>query len=264
MSKTRWLVRIASASSISVSTSCSYLPSHIHNADNAATAEALQADLTEYTTNAPTMYQTMLANINRIGVEEDKIISDLATNRDQAFITELPTQNQTQLIAKATAKTGTCDIAPSLAMRLECLNAKILSMSSKYLKEKGIIADDIQSATALRASFREAVEIADRNVTSWNTSIALLSTAISRVPSAITDASNASSVDAIKDLTNLVQKQEIEFLDASGKTRKETIATIVRQDLEFGNLDLPNAPGMKLEILALGLELAEIRRKAAQ
>ena len=87
MSKTRWLVRIASASSISVSASCSYLPSHIHNADNAATAEALQADLGEYTTSAPAMYQTMLANINRMEIEEDKVISDLAANRDQALIT---------------------------------------------------------------------------------------------------------------------------------------------------------------------------------
>ena len=252
---------------------CSLMPSHIHNTEHLASAEKVTGELAEYAKNSPAMYQAMITNLGKFEVEENRVLDDLIQNRTAAIISDMPFKTPNQLWVLE----GSCD-QNSIIMECKILDNissvenEVLKKANSYLKKMKVIKIDIASASAAIKATKEAIEDAKSDVTNWNKSIALLKKGLSDFSSPSQDDNAESTNGSIQELSKKLQetgKKEVEFIDANGKTKTESIAKILGDQLKVENkdgqvaLDLPDAPGNTLVILTLGLELAEIQKRRA-
>src|SRR6266542_150934 len=242
--------------------SCALLPTHLHDAGKAASAAKLQSELAAYRENAPSMYQAMLINLQKFKVEEDRLIADLAVNRDAALVTQLPTQNQTQ-IGK---------LRDEVTDRIAELESAIKSQAGSFLKQTGLLDKEIRDSKEAVRMAKEAVAAAKKDVTNWNATLALLKKGVAELPSIVetkTTETSKGSLTALAKTLKDVGEKEVEFKDADHKIQKKKIKDILGDEIQGKDknksiLSLPDAPGITLVILTFGLELAEIHQKSAE
>jgi len=240
---------------------CAILPTHLHDPGKAASAAKLKSELDAYTQNAPFMYQAMLANLQKFKLEEDRLIADLAANRDKALVTLLPSQNQTQLGKHK----------DQVKARITELESAIREQANRYLKEKGLIQKELSDARQAIQKAKEAVAAAKTDVTTWNATVALLQKGIAELPSIVETTTKQRAKDGVNELAKTLKdvgEKEVEFKNADQKIQKKKIRHILSEEVHGRDtgksiLNLPDAPGITVMILTFGLELAEIQQKAA-
>jgi hypothetical protein len=120
---------------------------------------------------------------------------------------------------------------------------------------------------------QDAVASAKRNLTNWNSSVALLEAGIAEVPGVLEGSKQIGADTGKKGLDELKRKvgqREIEFVNADGITVKRKIQDILVEHVEDtvtgkgASLRVPDAPGATLTILMLGLDLATLEKAKAE
>lgn len=262
LNNSRRVLTLIFFSTVFTTTGCAFLPSHFHDAEKAAVATRLEKELTAYDENAPSMYEAMLANLEKFRVEEDRVIADLAANRDKALITRLPTRSGKQL----------CEDANEVAKDILKLKRVLKKEATEYQEKSLLLKEEIHDVTDAVEKAKNAVDDAKGKVTEWNKAIAVLKKGFSELPSLAernkNDPTKSDLSSLIKDLGRAGDK-EIEFLDADGNSQKRTLKDILKDQIEKGKdnwlkILFPEAPGITTTIMILGLDLAELKKKEAE
>jgi hypothetical protein len=151
---------------------------------------------------------------------------------------------------------------------------QIQAEAEAYLKGRGEALGQLKSAQEAVAESRKAVQNAKRSVSTWNAYVALLQQGFSNLPDDFDELNKDTGLKALSKAASDVGKQEITFRDADGKTVKSPVAEVLKdqlpsitmmidQDSKKGARSLPDAPGIALIIMNLGLGLAEIEQQRA-
>jgi hypothetical protein len=245
------------------SASCSVLPSHVHNEANAKTALKAEAEMIEYAKNAPTIYTAMLANLEKFRVEEEYLLTELATNFHTALTTKLPSMNWDEFRKRLKYNETV----------IQNFKQQIQSETESYLKSRGEAASKFKDAQEAVRAANKAVQDAKEKVTAWNAYVALLQQGFSNL-AANTVQTKESGVEAVGKAAQEVAKETITFKDADGKTVQSTVKAILADRLPSVTLKaendsaklakvLPDAPGIGLVVMNLGLGLAQLEERRA-
>jgi hypothetical protein len=256
---------------------CSLLPSHIHREEDAVAAKKAQAELTAFADHSGSMYQTMLTNLERFRTEQDRVIGDLAATRERALVNALASFTfKCPARAAGEREEAPCESLEKRATDIEekakKLDAELTLRVKAYFKEKAEDLTALNEARGAIAAAKKAVARAKDDADRWSQTVALLKKGISEVPlssgtQASDDSDQKSKVLAGR-LKELGEK-EVQFTDVNGKLVTKKIKDVLSDQFETdGEKSLakviPHAPGIELTILRLGLDLAEINKKAAE
>lgn len=246
------------AASLTLLEGCAILPSHIHNANDAAAAKTAQTEFAAYDTGAASVYQAMLTNLEKFKVEQDRVLGDLATNRDRALVTN------------AVINLAAADFTKQqeqLQEEVKTIDSKIQMGVEAYLKRKGeAIAQQADAKKAIER-LNDAVEKAKLDADRWSQAIALINKGLAGGPATGTGASTAAA--ALFGRLDAVTSQTVQFRKADGTLGTTTIGAILKKSLDATGEDskrltaLLKARGIDDTILTLGLDLAKAQRRAA-
>ena len=257
----RVLVRTAVLLIFVASSGCA-IPSHIHSPANANAAREARDAMIEYGKGAPKMYSAMLANVDRFKAEEEWLLSELAANVSDSLVTKLPSMKWSAVGKRAD---GTLE--------------KIGDLRRDFAKAVGAAAPAAAAAKleAQVVAAREAVKRAKQNVTDWNASVAVLQASLLQLVVSGSAQSGPKSLTSLSDAISTVGNKQAEYFDADGKKVTQSVAEVARGrvpalllGLQSGDRQkslleaLPDAPGLELVIVNLGLELAELEQRRTQ
>jgi hypothetical protein len=221
--------------------------------------------MAEYAKNAPNMYAAMLANLDKFKIEEEYLLTELAVNFHAALVTKLPTMKWKEFLERIKAdKSAVRNFKTQIQMETEA-----------YLKNRGEAETKLKTAEEAVAAAKKAVQSAKEKVTAWNAYVALLQQGFGNLPDNIADLKKDAGLKTLSKAGDEVGKQEITYRDADGKTIKNTIGAILKdrlpsitlkieKDSERGVKLLPDAPGIALVVMNLGLGLAQIEQQKAE
>jgi hypothetical protein len=237
---------------------CAILPSHIHNANDAAAAKTAQTEFAAYDTGAASVYQAMLTNLEKFKVEQDRVLADLANNRHRAL--------ETDFLFSLTPDEFD-ERRGVLVKAVGDLDKRIDGDVAEYLRRRQAAIDAKAAATSAIERLRAAEEQATKDAELWDQTIALINKGLA--------AEAAPGTTPVKNFDTLLTKiphvanLTVEFRKADGTRGTTTIGEIVKQRLGAGGENatrlstLVNASGIDATILTLGLDLAKAQRRAA-
>lgn len=153
-------------------TGCSLIPSHIHNAANEEAAVKAQAEMAEYSKNSSSTYTTMLSNVEKFKVEEDRLLSELAMNYDTALVPKSPTRTWEDF------RTRAIQVRQSLSV----LEKRVTEAVKEYLITEKNLQGEVSSAEDALKAAQGAVQQAQGEVEAWNASVALFQKAFEKLP----------------------------------------------------------------------------------
>jgi len=244
---------------------CSFLPSHLHNEANANIAVKADSEMAEYAKNAPNMYAAMLANLDKFKVEEEYLLTELAANFHTALITKLPTIKWKEFLDRIDQnQTAITDFKTQIQLETEA-----------YLKNRGEAETNLKNAGEAVTAAKKAVQSAKEKVAAWNAYVALLQQGFGNLPDNIEDLKKDTGLKTLSKAVNEVGKEEITFRDADGNIVKSTVKAILKDRLPSITLKiekdseravklLPDAPGIALVVMNLGLGLAQLEQQRAE
>jgi gas vesicle protein len=228
--------------------------------------------MTEYAQNSPKMYSTMLANVERFRAEEEYLLTELTTNFSDSLVTKAPSMTWGALQVRVSGD------PKSLEAQLGTLKTSLGQNAESIYADDKNARQDLKTLAERVAAARSAVAAAKDQITSWNASIALLRDAIQRLPAAVKSSSATRGAADLKTAIESAASRQIEYVDADGKTVKDTVSDVVRkrvpdlldrlkepgEDKKTLLSLLPDAPGLGLVLANLGLELAQAEQRRAQ
>jgi hypothetical protein len=211
------------------------------------------------------MYTAMLANLEKFKVEEEYLLTELATNYHTALITKLPTMTWKQFLGR---------IDENHAAIAE-FNKQIQIEAATYLKSRGETEAKLKDANEAVGAAKKAVQAAKEKVAAWNAYVALLQQGFGNLTGNIEGLKKDSGLEALSKAANEVGKEQITFRDAEGNTVKSSVKAILKDRLPSITLKLetdsgraakllPDAPGIALVVLNLGLGLAQLEERRAE
>lgn len=246
---------------------CSFIPSHVHNEAKATVARQARDAMAEYSKNAPKMYSSMLANVDRFKTEETYLLTELATNASDSLVTKAPSMTWSDL-SKRLGKKGT---------ELNGLKASLGETAAAAVGERTTIFANATSLAERLAAARAALKAAKDDVTSWNATVALIRDAIGQLPASSSSLSGSAALSDVQSAIKAAANRQIEFVDADGTSVKASVSDIVQkrvpallESLKGSAGDdavvkgLPDAPGLQVVLATLGLELAQVEQRRAE
>jgi hypothetical protein len=246
---------------------CSFIPSHIHNEAKASAARQARDAMAEYGKNAPKMYSSMLANVDRFKGEEVYLLAELAANASDSLVTKAPSMTWEELSKEITNK----------VKELDELKVSLGATAATTTAERASILAKAKSLEERVAAARAALKAAKEDVTSWNASIALIRDAIEQLPASSSSLNGSAALQDVQAAIEAAASRKIEFVDADGNTVTESVSDIVQkripgllESLQEPGVDgsllgkLPDAPGLQLVLATLGLELAQVEQRRAE
>lgn len=258
---------------------CSIIPSHIHNEGNANRATTAQDNWVEYSKKSESVYSTMLSNIEKFKTEEELVLSQLAARHVASVITMLPSMN---VGYKDEKNTESLKVETLYFLKAEIdtdikeFGEKLAEAIALYFLKKTQLKEEEKKAGMQLKSAEEKVKEAKSQVDAWNQTVALFQEAFISVAKSeklsTKEQGKSKWFDTIKDLAD----KEIAYTDADGKEKKERIGKILGDSLpsimqpnkpeDFNKLldIIPEAPGIALTIMALGLDLAQIEKQRVE
>lgn len=234
---------------------CAMMPSHVHNDANAKTALQVQTYMADYAKNSPNMYMAMLSNLEKFKVEEEYLLTELATNYYSSLITQLPTMTWTKF-----------------SERIEECQKMIGEFQEKVLREakkRKWVEEEAKDAKQAVEAAKKRVEEAKKTVTAWNAYVAFIQQGFRNIPKDYSQLNKDTDIQTLMQVVDDAKKKEITYMDANGGEKKTTIREVLKdrmpskEDWQKFKV-LPDAPGITLLIMNMGLELAQIRQKKAE
>ncbi len=240
---------------------CSFLPSHIHDSDRAARTAKLASLVDEYGEKAPGIYDTLLKSSRTVASEQDKVLAGLTANRSEAVTDELPFKTGKSL---ATVSHNVCS-------SLDRTRSNLTAAVNSYLSEKASAEQNANTAQEAIKAAQQKVTAAQEDVTNWNATIAVLETGVAQLPSPGQTKPDTKR-SGLRNLEKAVQAagdKQVQYVDANGKTETRQINEILKDQIDVTGsdkplLNIPNAPGATLNILTLGVQLANLQKQAAE
>lgn len=246
---------------------CSFIPSHIHNEAKATAARQAREAMAEYSKNAPKMYSSMLANVDRFKTEETYLLAELVNNASDSLVTTAPSMTWRELSERIGKKVS----------ELDGLETSLGETATIAIGERANVLANAKSLAERLTAARAALKTAKEDLTRWNASIALIRDAIGQLPASASSLSGSAALSDVQAAIKAAASRQIEFVDADGTTIKESVSDIVQkrvpallESLKEPGADgavvgrLPNAPGLQLVLATLGLELAQVEQRRAE
>ena len=242
------------------------LPSHLHDAERAALTAKLVATLDAYDQSSPTAYEALVKSSRAIAAEQDKVLVELANNREAAVEQLLPFRTYQKL----------GDVKTEVTTRLGSVEDQVRDGVNRYLQEQKITSGTAATAAKAIQDATDALDRAKTDVTRWNASIAVLQAAVAKLPLVSAPKSGDAQKTELADLAERIKAttdQEVEFVDASGARQKRKIKDILQDQIGVSTDEtpgaisdafrIPDAPGATLTILTLGVDLAKSQKERA-
>lgn len=253
------------------------MPSHIHNEGNAKRATTAQDNLVECSKKSESVYSAMLSDIEKFKTEEELVISQLAARHMASVITMLPSMNVGTTTTPSTLKVTTLySLQAEIDSDIKKFKDKVAEEVASYFSNKKLREDEEKDAIKELKSAEEKVKEERLQVEAWNKTLAIFQEAFITVAKSeklpTKEQGKSKWFETIKDLAD----KEITYLDADGKEKKEKIGKILEDSLpsimqpnkpeDFNKLldVIPEAPGIALTIMELGLDLAQIEKQRVE
>ncbi len=261
---------------------CGFEPSHVHSPSRANAAKQAQALHTTYREGVAGMYAAMLVNVDRVQVQEDLTLSELADRFSDALTTQIPTITVGGLLQRIEAA----------QKKAQGIMRRVAEKGTATKAEELKAEDAAKAAKAAIASAAEEVKKAEALVNRWNLQTALFQKLLSEGANAAKKVSQATdkktaACDAMRQIANA----KIAFVDAQGREQtiegnksKESKEKLKELGIEealfetflkpvFDRLEgvegqkvsaLADAPGLVLVLADLGLTLATLEQARQQ
>jgi hypothetical protein len=265
---TRRLLALSLVAAALSSSGCigNILPSHLHDAERAALTAKLVATLDAYDQSSPTAYEALVKSSRALAAEQDKVLAELANNREAAVEQLLPFPDLQQARRR---EDGGHDPSRSV-------EDQVRDDVNRYLQEQKITSGTAATAAKAIQDATDALDRAKTDVTRWNASIAVLQAAVAKLPIVSAPKSGDAQKTELADLAGRIKAttdQEVEFVDASGARQKRKIKDILQDQIGASTDEtpgaisdafrIPDAPGATLTILTLGVDLAKSQKERA-
>ncbi len=252
-----------------VSIGCGIVPSHIHNEKNAKLAIEAHNNIATYSKNTPSIYSTMLSNIEKFKAEEEKLILELAATYTFSVVTALPTMPKGE-------KTDDEDQTPKTLYSLfnktkneiELFNEEVGKYGTEYYNKKDELGIKLNDAEASVKKAQKFVDTAKKQLEAWNKIVALFQEGFISLVDSEEMPTKKEGVDKwVKYVAKDIKSKKIIYKNPNGEEDEASIGEIFKDIpdmLEFNEASfsaIPDAPGIALTIMDLGLDLAEIETR---
>lgn len=254
--------------------SCRMVPSHFHSKANEEAMKKAKDAMDAQNAAAPGLYTAMQNNLALFAKEEQRVLADFADVAGQGSLVYeevAVTRNVLDELIGDAANPGKGSINTFINTTLP---AQIRAMDGLTQKQKAVVSNAKDPISALGDEItKKKVEI-----NTYNSSVALLRTAIIAIPQQKTafagtvKLDNAwASVESLGNTLGALFSTKITYVDADGKTQTEPAYQVGQRAYNWfrqggkaprGQL-LPQAPGIDLIVLNASLKLLELQRDAA-
>lgn len=246
-----------------LASACGIVPSHLHHADSAATARKAQTEFSTYDDQASGIYDAMVRNLEAFRREQDRVLEEFVRNSERATLAV----TIDQLTADSLKKTRLTDLQAAIKKVDVALSAKV----DAYYTQRTAAATERATAQAAIENAQKAIERAEAQAEQWEKAVALLKKAIAAVPVVSGSAGGQRpSGEVVVEKVKAVAAEKVAYRDAKGNVKSDTIGNILRGGVTAATADtdslkvLGDVPGIEVTILAIGLDLAEINKKASE
>jgi hypothetical protein len=241
---------------------CGIVPSHLHHADSAATARKAQAEFSAYEEQASGIYDAMVTNLEAFRREQDSVLEEFVRNSERTTLA--------LTIDQLTADTLKDKRLTGLVSSIKGVDGALSAKVDAYYKQKTQAATDRAAAQAAIETAEKAIERAEAQAEQWEKAVALLKRGIAAVPVASAAAGGPRpSGEVVVEKIKAVADEKVEYRDARGNVKSDTIGNILKSGVTAATADtdtlkaLGDVPGIEVTILTIGLDLAEINKKAS-
>ncbi len=228
-----------------------------------------------YSKNAPTMYEAMSANVERFKSEEESLLLDFTSNTTETLVTADATIMTGGYLATRQNKTAECVArftgGPPVSSNFwpYCNDAVITRLKADIQKVQGqSTPQDLKTAIATEQAKSDQLK---GEVDKWNEDVALMHLVIQQLPDTNQKVSKVESLAAFGNAAKTLKDQPLDYVDSEGKKQTTTVGDVLitdaKQVVESPSsvmTALPDAPGVDLEIVNLGLGLLKLKQAAAQ
>lgn len=254
---------------------CRVLPSHLHNAEDEKKILEAKTAIAAHNEAAPGLYTAMRSNLELFAKEENRVLSeyaDVAAQGAYAYDDKaVPNKVLKRLVGDGAANKGEIHtfIDETIPKKVDEMNGLTAQLKAEIKAAKG-------PADLLKA----AIKAKKDEVNAYNSSVALLRTAIAEMPGLKTSFASASveedPIKALEDLASSVDdlgSKKVKYVDADGKEQEKEALEVAKASYKWFRGDsgkgvalrpLPDAPGIDLIILNVSLSLLELRQAQAQ
>lgn len=255
MSRTFWIFPLCLVMIMFYTMGCALIPSHIHNPQAYSTSQKAQKTFEDYSKNVPSMYEDMLVNIEKFKVEEEYLLSEFANNHEKALVTELASISGEKL----TGRIGT------VTVNLKELKTTLNNKVNEYLIKTKIQTEILEGAQESISKLATQIDVAKDELTAWNQSVAVIQASMKDLPDTI----EKFVEDDPRKVAKEIGEKEITYKDAEGKEVKKKISDVFSKtsfkfDEDKNLFNIPDAPGITLQVINLGLDLAELEKRRAE
>jgi hypothetical protein len=249
---------------------CRMVPSHFHSKANDEAMKKAKAAMDAQNTAAPGIYKAMLSNLDLFAKEENRVLTALAEVAGQSSVAykdvEITKKVLTELIDDGKSSTkGEINVFIN-----DTLPAQIRKMDGLTQQQKDVVASAKYPLNALG----DEIGKKKGEIIMYNSSIALLRTAIIDAPGLSTSFAGSVNLDTAWAAVSTVQSKlskKITYVDADGKTQDEEAYAVGERAYKWFQVGakapraqlLPQAPGIDLIVLNASLKLLEVQRDAA-
>lgn len=261
----RWRRGVLASTLCLLGGGCAILPSHFHNDANEDKSAKLVTAMSKINEATPARTKAMLSNVERFRVEEEKLLTELAQNYHKSLITALPSLTHGEMKKR---------IAHD-RKAIEQFDLLIAKEASDYLRKNTAATASLGSAKEAIVEFGKQIEAAKKDITRWNRSVALMRDGFASLPESLKTRNAKGSLKGLQDAASAAGSTEITYMNAEGEEMTEKLSAILGDEAKrvggnwFGGKKgepavLPDAPGITLTILNLGLDLAQLERTRAE
>lgn len=254
---------------------CSALPSHFHDEKAATLSTQLQTEFAAYRQDQTSLYENLAANLLVFQAEEEELLSRFTANFHDALVTRVPTLTRKQLEEKIGGDNNPCNLGDKEQQKKHGLENRLNKLNQKMLSQLGVAAAAKKDSNAAKKAaekaigdFRKKIKKQQAEVKAWNKQIETYQTAIANLPDSLSGL--AAQVTGMTSLINAAKETEAKVKSDKGLS-SEDITEIVKGLRKVPNElkktlgdQLVEAPGIAVQILELGLELAKIEKKRAE
>lgn len=245
---------------------------YMHDKGRSESAKSAKTAFEDFAKKSPDRYDVMVKNLQRIAVEEDALISDLAVHADETRVTLTPTMPFSDLLADIQKLTGDPDSQPPKPGEIVTFQREQYKAIKEVLDVTQAHKDSIADTTVAVKAAQDRVNAAKDDLTRWNKVQAVLLTAIESLPDFRKATDGKPLGDTLGAAAATIGEKELKYTDADGAEKTEKLKKILI-DLgkgaaagveKEGLKDFIKAPGADLVILNLALELTKIHQRRAK
>lgn len=255
-------------------TGCRMVPSHLHSKADEETMKKAKEAMDAVNTGAPGIYTAMQKNVELFAKEENRVLQEFADVAGQGSIAYDSSSKAKNVLKDLIGTEAEKDKAGKINIFItRTLPDAVEKMDGLTREQKAAIESTKNPLKVLG----EAIDKKKEEINVYNSSVALLRTAIIEFPELKKGASSALQEKEAWEIVRGAGKAvgafagaEVTYVDADGKsqTKKASqVASVAYKFIGLGGKEpmaWPDAPGIDLIVLNASLGLLELKRDVAK